>query len=260
MRLLSIGNSFSQDAHKWLAQCAASAGEYLFATNLFIGGCYLEKHWNLYLSDETATYRLEINGEGLRWTTVREMLHEKGPWDVITLQQASGLSGKFESYRPYLDNLYQVIRETQPQAKVLIHQTWSYEHDAQLDGFANYNYSQDTMFRALVEAYDSAARLLDAELIPSGEVIQYLRENMPEFDYLNGGRSLNRDGFHLSLIYGRYAVALAWVHTLFGTDVRKVTFNPQSNDYPCDPVVLEKIRQNVYLALEAHKKRISKSL
>ena len=55
-----------------------------------------------------------------------------------------------------------------------------------------------------------------AEVLPSGPVVQYLRENEPLFDYKNGGLSLNRDGFHLSWDYGRYAAAATWYKVLTG--------------------------------------------
>ena len=65
---------------------------------------------------------------------------------------------------------------------------------------------------------------MGAPLIPSGTVIQYLRNNVPEFDYKNGGLSLCRDGFHLSLDYGRFAAAAAWLATLTGKAVKVTAF------------------------------------
>lgn len=43
-KILSIGNSFSQDATRYLQQIAAADGHPLFARNLMIGGCSLERH------------------------------------------------------------------------------------------------------------------------------------------------------------------------------------------------------------------------
>ena len=45
-----------------------------------------------------------------------------------------------------------------------------------------------------------AAESSKFQIIPSGDVIQYLRDNTNEFDCKNGGLSLCRDGFHLSYI------------------------------------------------------------
>ena len=63
------------------------------------------------------------------------------------------------------------------------------------------------MYRRLKDASEMAVKLIGAELIPTGTVIQTLRASLPEFRYREGGRSLCRDGFHLSLDYGRFAAA-----------------------------------------------------
>ncbi len=249
MRILSIGNSFSTDAQRWLAQVAAACGEYIFAANLFIGGCPLKKHWELY-EEDLASYRLEINGESLRWSSLKNALFELGKWDVVTLQQVSGDSGRFETYEPYLSNLCRLVREAQPEARILIHKTWAYETDCTLEGFANYHNSQEEMYRALCTAYKKASELIDADLIPSGDVIQYLRKNVPEFDYVNGGLSLNRDGFHLSWLYGRYAVALVWLHCLTGCDVRNANFIPEEFGTRADESLLKTVREAVFVALQ----------
>ena len=46
MRILAIGNSFSQDAFKYLHKVAEAAGKEVTTVNLYIGGCTLERHWN----------------------------------------------------------------------------------------------------------------------------------------------------------------------------------------------------------------------
>ena len=57
-----------------------------------------------------------------------------------------------------------------------------------------------------------------------------MRETVPEFDYQNGGLSLCRDGFHLSLDYGRYAAAATWLHIIIGEKINAADFedfNPE---------------------------------
>ena len=44
MKLLAVGNSFSQDACTFLHQTAQAQGLDLEVTNLYIGGCSLEMH------------------------------------------------------------------------------------------------------------------------------------------------------------------------------------------------------------------------
>lgn len=218
MKILSIGNSFSQDAHKYLNKISLESGSELHCANLFIGGCSLERHYNNMLST-AQDYDLEINGGPcVRKISLGEALNSD-EWDVVTLQQASHFSGKPQSYVPYITSLADFVRENQPSAKIYFHKTWAYETDSTHGAFPTYNYSQAEMYRRLSDASEMASRLINAEIIPVGTVIQTLRENTAEFDYQNGGLSLCRDGFHLSLDYGRFTAAAVWFHTLVGKKI-----------------------------------------
>lgn len=234
MKVLSIGNSFSQDAHKWLHKLAENNGFDLETVNLYIGGCSLETHWKN-AKENNADYEFELNGNSTgRNISIHEALQlEK--WDVITVQQVSGLSGLYETYEPYLSSLLSVIKAAQSDAKIFFHQTWAYERDSSHADFARYDNNQATMFDCIKKASEKAAKSIGAELIPTGTVIQILRETVPEFDYANGGISLCRDGFHLSLDYGRFAAAAVWLYTLSGKKIKTIEFEN------FDTVLLEKI-------------------
>lgn len=215
MKLLSIGNSFSQDAQQWLHQIAVANGVDLETTNLMIGGCSLETHWG-HVVDKQAEYYLEQNGQDMsRMVTIDEGLALED-WDVITVQQASHYSGQPQTYVPYLTDLVAHVREKCPGAKIYFHQTWAYEIDSEHGGFVTYNRDQGEMYRRICDCAEMARRAIGATILPSGPVVQYLRENAPEFDYKNGALSLNRDGFHLSWDYGRYAAAATWFKVLTG--------------------------------------------
>lgn len=223
MKILSIGNSFSQDAHGWLHKLAAQQGVDLDTVNLYIGGCSLETHWKNVV-ENNACYSLEPNGEaGVREIGILQAL-EMDDWDVVTVQQVSHFSGMPETYEPYLSNLVDTVRKLRPNAKILFHQTWAYETDSWHDGFANYNNDQRQMYDRLVAASAEASKRIHAEQIPVGTVIQLLRENIAEFDYAKGGHSLCRDGFHLTLDYGRYAAAATWFVALTGRKIVATEF------------------------------------
>ena len=229
MKILSIGNSFSQDAHKWLHKLAKVNGVEFETANLFIGGCSLETHWKN-AQENNAHYDLEFNGGGSeRKISIAEAL-ELEKWDIITVQQVSSLSGMYETYEPYLSSLVSVVRKAQPDAKMYFHQTWAYEIDSVHGGFVNYNNNQAEMYHRIKDTSEKAAKSICAELIPTGTVIQALRETVPEFDYKNGGLSLCRDGFHLSWDYGRFAAAATWLHTITGKTMNASyfeDFNPE---------------------------------
>ena len=60
MNILSIGNSFSTDAQRYLHQIAKADGEVLKCYNLCIGGCTLSRHYRNMLSEQQK-YDLEMN-------------------------------------------------------------------------------------------------------------------------------------------------------------------------------------------------------
>lgn len=243
MKILSIGNSFSQDAHKWLKPIADADGFPLDAVNLMIGGCSLERHYNNMLSG-AEDYGYELNARKLRMTSLDGALDEGG-WDIITLQQYSRFSGVSETYVPYITELANHVREKCPSAKIYIHKTWAYEKDSVHAGFEKFNNDQYEMYRRLSDAYAMAAKLIDAPIIPVGDVIQKLRDECPVFDYEKTGRSLNRDGFHLSFCYGRYAAAATWYAVLTGNDIKKNGFIPSIEEMYADKEIIEMIKKTV---------------
>ncbi|MBE6732224.1 MAG: DUF4886 domain-containing protein [Ruminococcaceae bacterium] len=230
MKICSIGNSFSQDAHKWLYKLAKDNGYKLETVNLYIGGCDLKTHF-INAENNNPYYSFEPNGnKGTKFVSINEVLTAE-KWDVITLQQVSQHSGMPETFRPYLTSLANTVKKLQPEAKLYFHQTWAYETDSDHYGFANYNNSQEEMYNCILKASEQASELIGAELIPTGTVIQRMRENLPEFDYKNGGLSLCRDGFHLSLDYGRYAAAATWLRVLTGIKIGTTDFEDFNSEY-----------------------------
>ena len=225
MRILTIGNSFSEDATRYLAQIARTEGENFEVVNICIGGCSLERHYRNMLGDKK-DYLLCFNGTFTGfYVTLEEALLSR-EWDVITIQQVSHDSGLYETYLPYLDEVADYVRAARPEAELVIHQTWAYETDSQHGGFANYDRDQKKMYDCLVSAYTRAAERLNVRIIPVGKVIQTLRAT-PAFDYANGGASLCRDGFHLSIPEGRYAAGLTWFAALTGKSALTTAYAPE---------------------------------
>ena len=227
MKILSIGNSYSQDSQKWLHQLAQAHQIDLKTVNLCIGGCSLETHWHEY-EYNNVIYDLEINGSAsTRKISLSEAL-KSDSYDIITLQQASRFSGISHTYYPYIVNLADVIRKLQPQAKLMFIQTWAYEIDG-LDGFVldwfdYYHKNQGEMYRRICDASVLAGKLINAQVIPVGQIIQTLRTEVKEFDYAHDGISLCRDGFHLTLDYGRFAAAATMFRAITGKLVETTQF------------------------------------
>jgi len=228
LKILAIGNSFSEDSTTYLYRMAESSGIEIKVVNLFIGGCSLERHWNNVCEDK-ADYDYQLNGKSTgKLVGIKEILVEDD-WDIVTMQQCSGYSGILDSYYPYIINLSNYIKLNAPNAKQLIHQTWAYEIDSVHDHFSFYHNDQEEMYQALINCYDIVSKELSLDIIPFGEVIQKLRTISP-FEYYIGGKSLCRDGFHMDYIYGRYALAATWFEYVVKGNILENSFIPAAVD------------------------------
>lgn len=222
MKILCIGNSFSQDATRYLE---AVSDHQLTARNCCIGGCSLEKHCHQLDSGEES-YEYQKDAECQRMISLPDAL-ERHTWDMVTLQQVSVLSGMGDSYEPWLGRLVKEVRRRCPNAEILLHRTWAYEAHSDHPGFANYGRDSQRMYRAIYETTEDMAKQYSLRVIPAGDAVQRARK-LPEFNTETGGLSLTRDGFHLSFDYGRYLAALVWLHTLTGREPQTVSFAPEA--------------------------------
>ena len=217
MKILSIGNSFSQDAQRYLFKLAKKAGDTFKTVNLDIGGCSLRRHYLNALEDK-ADYAFEYNGDYPGLLVSMKQLLISDEWDVITFQQASHFSAHYETYTPYLEYLAEYVKKYCPHAKIYIHQTWAYEDGSErLRDIGGYD-SADEMFEHIREAYARAAQSIHADgIIPSGQAM--LNATKMGID------KIHRDTFHASLGAGRYLVALTWYKALTGKDITNNDFD-----------------------------------
>lgn len=246
IKVLAIGNSFSQDATHYLHQIAAADQIEMKVVNLYIGGCSLERHWNNILS-EAEEYLCEENGSstGKNISIPKALAMEE--WDYIVTQQVSHESGLAETYHPWLESMINYIREKVPRAEILLQETWAYEIDSLHSGFANYGQNQQEMYEKVSAAYREAAAQAGVRLIPCGDVVQKLRTRAP-FIYEEGGMSLCRDGFHMNIIYGRYLLAATWYRTLTGRNVCHNSYIPSTKLAPgavCNERILQVVKEAV---------------
>ena len=84
------------------------------------------------------------------------------------------------------------------------------------------------MFNAIIEATNKIAEKYGFDIIPSGDAVERARE-LPEFSQ-NGPLNINRDGFHLSLDYGRYLAGLVMFAYFTGKSPENVTYAPEDTD------------------------------
>lgn len=224
IRILAIGNSFSQDAiEQYLYNLAESDGLCVVIGNLYYGGCSLQQHFDFLQENKPAyAYRKIMNGVKVDTpkTTLNEALEDE-QWDYISFQQASHYSGQPETYSPFLTDLMGYVRKHSPEkTKYAFHMTWAYATDSNHGGLKNYNNSQKEMYEAILNATKNALQIEKFDLlIPCGTAIQNARTSQI-------GDNLCRDGYHLDYIYGRYTAACTWFEAIFNKPVVGNKFAP----------------------------------
>ncbi len=253
LRVFVIGNSFSQNATKFLPEIAKEAGKTLEIGRAELGGCPLQRHWEVaaaYEADPKDPKGLEYRGKSLK------MLLSDGVWDVVTLQQYSLLSGDESSYEPYVTNLYNYIKKIQPNAKIVFHQTWAYRKDKEVFGKIGPGQNAKTakeMWQKSRAAYHKVADKFNTKVIPVGDAFWEITAD-PEWTFkkdasidtnkfvypnvINEPSSLNVgykwddnkkvvvDYNHASTT-GCYLGGLVWYGFLFNEDPTKVKFKPE---------------------------------
>lgn len=229
VRILAIGNSFSQDAvEQYLHELADAEGISTIIGNMFIGGCSLERHVKNARENAPAYAYRKIGTDGKKQEKGKmslEMVLADEDWDYVSLQQASTFSGMYETYEASLPELIEYVKARLPKkTKLMLHQTWAYASTSKHGGFKNYNYDQLTMYQAIVDAAKKAAKVNKIKIIiPSGTAIQNARTSFV-------GDHLNRDGHHLDVKIGRYTAACTWFERIFKRNVVGNPYGPAGLD------------------------------
>lgn len=241
MKVLAIGNSYSQDATRYLHQVAKSDDTDMKVVNLYIGGCPLSKHYRNMMGDYKA-YGLEVNGisTGFLVSIKEALLNDE--WDVVTVQQQSSQSADYETFQPYLNALCDYIKKYCPKAKIMLHQTWSYkEGSPTLERTGHEN--QLEMYKKVENSYNLASKEIGAEIIPSGKALQNLLKN--------GIEVIHRDDIHASFGLGRLTLALTWYEALTGNSVDEISL--PEYDEPIDEKELIIAKMSAHDAVLAYK-------
>ena len=229
VRILAIGNSFSQDAvEQYLHELAEAEGISTIIGNMFIGGCSLERHVKNARDNAPAYAYRRIGTDGKKREKGKmslEAVLADEDWDYVSLQQASPFSGMYETYEASLPELIEYVKARLPKkTKLMLHQTWAYASTSKHSGFKNYNCNQLTMYQAIADAVKKAAKANKIKIvIPSGTAIQNARTSFI-------GDHLNRDGYHLDVKIGRYTAACTWFERIFKHNVVGNPYAPEGLD------------------------------
>ena len=216
IKLLSIGNSFSQDTLSYVPALLKSIAPNLKVTIgiLYHGSCSLQMHWenrnvsdyysfNLYDS-ETGHWINESNKSlnfGLTFTD----------WDIVTLQQDSSHSMRYDTYQPYLNDLIDLISQKCTNVTIgwLLTHAWAEGYSALVDN--------DITSDDMCERVQAASKRVMEEtgvnlLLPYGTAIQNARHNDVLKLIGDGGNLCYSDKIHLQEGIG--CQIAAYCHTL----------------------------------------------
>lgn len=225
LKLLFIGNSFSDDTIEWMYFIAESLGIDLVAENMFIGGCTIDTHYSNILNNRPNYER--VRRVGARWvrearSTLSDAIQSEN-WDFISFQQASGSSGIASTYNhlpDLIDEVYNLVNLPE-KTQYVFNMTWAYQSDSTHSDFAKYSKDQMKMYNSIINAVVSEVLPLEQIkiVIPNGTAIQNARSS-----YI--GDKLTRDGYHLSYDLGRYIAGLTAICTLTGHNPKDCKFTP----------------------------------
>ena len=245
VKVLAIGNSFSQDAiEQYLYELARAQGDSLVIGNAYIGGCSIDRHYTNLLKDSALyAYRKVVGGvrsERKKWTLKQIIRDEQ--WDIISLQQASQLSGVFESYKnlPAFKRLVESYI-TNFHVEFVWHMTWAFAEDFKSPLFYNYDNKQRQMYSDIISTMLSVMPAIgNPRIVPTGTAVQLVRHRL--------GDILNRDGMHLSYTLGRYTAACTWCEFLTGRIVDGNSYYPATINETDAQICQEEAHEAVFMS------------
>ncbi|MEC5128779.1 DUF4886 domain-containing protein [Verrucomicrobiales bacterium BCK34] len=255
--VLTVGNSFADNALKFLPALAEASDRKLIAVRANLGGCTFERHWNHVAAFEKDP-KSKAGSPYAKGTKSLDELLKSREWDFITIQQVSFKSHDLETYQPYADKLYHYIKERAPDAEILVHQIWAYRVDDPRFVPANAGkepHTHKVMYEDVRAAYHAFADKWDLDILPSGDAM-FAADTDPEWGYKpdttfdfkaakkpelpnqehslhrgwawgtqNGKSFLRIDGHHAGRA-GEYLIGCVWFEKLFGESVLGNTFVP----------------------------------
>ena len=226
LKVLTIGNSFSENASAYASEIAAVNGLSLTFGYLKFPSCTIARHYEAAVNNK-AVFKFEITDptgkrttikqEAASWdspdskkcATIREAL-EYMDWDVIVFQQESYTSLDASSFAD-LPKLIEYVKGFCPDARLMIHEVWAW---------GTWENDPDKDFSKIKANYEAAAEANGLAIIPSGLGFEYAREALGDYTIVN-----ENDGhYQHANSYGKYVAGCCYVGALFGVTIEPDTF------------------------------------
>lgn len=225
LKVLTIGNSFSQDTWEYVPNILRQAGINDATTAYtFISGGTLEDYYNLMLSGASDTIRMNKSTNSADFggipadTYSLEQVLTSEVWDIVVLQQRSLGSYDFTTFEPYMSSLIGYIKNKVKNRKlcIMFNMVWSGE-----ESYTREN--ENKRYNDIVQCTkEMIAQVGIPYVIPNGTAIQFGRKTE-----IQTTRNWTRDGYHADLGVGRYVLAATTFQYIYGyiynKDVRDYT-------------------------------------
>ena len=224
IKILSIGNSFSEDTMAHTAEILKDIGICDFKLgNLYIGGCSINRHYKN-ITNDIADYIYYTNtGDG--WNKkekvgIAEAIRD-AEWDIISIQHGTGDKSRYTSEESY-QNLAPLIDFVKSLAKdgvkIAFNMAWVAEPDSTHHEIVSYGGDQALMYKNLTALTENVVAPLVDIVSPVGTAVQNARMGIE--------KKLTRDDFHLSFDLGRYIGGLTFLKALCGCDIDGAAWCP----------------------------------
>lgn len=239
VKILTIGNSFADNAATYLSQIAESVPGYkISVTKANIGGCSFERHVNLIKDCENDASLKPYAGK----YCLKELL-QMDVYDFVTIQQVSSASFKINTFEPYAGELIKYIRHYLPEVEILIHQTWAYPNEGRLN---DWKITYDEMHNRAVDNYASLASQYNLRILPVGEAFYNTYRANSDLDLWNKDR-------HHANTNGCYLAGSVWFSQMTDVSPKKINFVPKG----MEPKTARFLRK---MAAREYKKQIAASI
>lgn len=233
-KVLTIGNSFAQNASTYATEIAYANGEELTFGYLMFPSCTIDMHYEAAMADRHI-FRFKVTTpDNMQGTllkdyptdqnfnqdlpdtaaSIKEAL-EYTDWDIIVFQQESASARDIDTFGN-LGNLIEYVRGICPDADLMFHEVWRWGE-----------WGED-QFDLIKSNSETVAAQYGLEIIPSGLAFEYARDALGSDTIVN-----ENDGhYQHANTYGMYIAGCAYVGAIFDIEVSPNTFanHPYVND------------------------------
>lgn len=202
VRILSIGNSYSQDALSYIPFILPNIQSNIKVEIgiLYLSGATLQQHYNNFVNKTDAYIYYLFNKDSVAWQTISsnytiQQALQSQQWDIILLQQGSMSSFTWSTYQPYLNDLIDLIYN---QISYPVKFGWMLIQSKPKNGGTVFNDEEILEhFRAIAE---NSQKVMDETLcefiFPVGTAVQNARTTSLN-DLGDYGKLCSSDGGHL---------------------------------------------------------------